>query len=432
MLDMLPQQTKLEVNLILKCKHPRGILHRLSNYFKTLQLNKITSSYIQQCVEESTNRSKAHEVQRQETIIWFEDKIQLLKSSQWAEHPTVKSKIQNAENALQGKSCNPLMRAFSHVWDQFKEATYSVAAFGHHILFDGWAIAGIYNGTIHKVVENFPSKFTEQEKWKLSTELGKGFISYNSSAYENQRSPLRPIPCNFANNSPNEKIKFIELSHGIIKEFSIPQNVEVVLFGDTSQEDWEVDCESDPITLFTHLQVLAKYEQYKGKKFKPLTELQTMNPTTLEEADELISNWLIGYYLRRFDSKDPAQHPASLKELKDLVETFSTMLGTFIDQGNIPEADKKERKPRNDARTRDRAIAKKWMEEKWSDQTISQSSMVAKFRLAIGKGDVKLEREYKPSSGNTEGTFEKWTREIDPWPESYKRSRPKTSNLRAF
>ena len=131
MSNSLPLKIKLELNIILKCKHRRSILNRLEEYFKTLESNKVTSSYIHQFTEESTKRNQKCLLQREEAITWFKEKIQLLKSSQWAEHPIVKHKIESVEDAMEGKSYNPFVRSFVHVWDLFREAAHAVAAFNY-------------------------------------------------------------------------------------------------------------------------------------------------------------------------------------------------------------------------------------------------------------------------------------------------------------
>lgn len=194
-----------------------------------------------------------------------------------------------------------------------------------------------------------------------------------------------------------------------------------------STDEWEANCYSDPNACYRFLKILEQYSLYKQGLIKP-TVLPLVNPpTTILEADELYSNTWIVYYLSRFDSKDVKRRPLTLKQLKEIVITFFTMLGTCICNDNLTLLDRG--KPRNEARVRDAQKAKEWMIKQWDDQSISHSTMVAKFYLAIAKGEVTLENEYKPSVGKTEGTFERWAKQADPWPEDIRRRRPKTKNI---
>lgn len=405
-LKLLPQKITLELNLILQSKVQTSILKRMPHLINAFSSNAKTSSFISQCREELKQKDNEYWKQRAEALAWLKEKIHFLKTSRWSQHPVIKNKIKKAEDAIEAKFYNPLSGSIEHIWLQLKEAAFAVVAFGEESIFYNWARIGIDDIEIRKVDSlSLSSTDNDESKWKFAEIINTGFISYKLSLCQ----------------------EFFSLKRGYIQEFIFPHCMEVMLVCNRSQEDWEADCESDASTLFNHLQMLAQYPLYKKGVLKPLTLPLANFPKTLDEVDELFINGCIVYYLSCFDARDSRRQPASLKQLKELILNFLIMLGSYMSQDDASL--KPERKSRNEARVRDAKIVKEWMINQWKEWSISQSTMVAKLRVAIALGELELELNYKPSSGNTEGTFERWASQADPWPEDIKRTRKKTKNL---
>lgn len=407
--EILPRGVSLELRLLLQSKNKQGLLKALPRFFETLSSHEKTNSFHEKFQEGLNERNQLNKQQRLEAWAWLQDKVKLLKTSKWAENPIAICAIQKAEDAACFKFYNPLANPIEHIWNQLKLAACAVASFGPDPLFDSWAKFIVHLPELYTTesLSFFNDGASKNNEGKLVNELGSGIMFYEES------------PCK----------QFIRIYRGGIEEFFLPQSLEMALAGSGLQDEWEADVRSDVITLFTYLKLLAHYALYKKGELKPLKLPLLQSPSTLEEADEIYVMGCIVYWLSCFDDKDIDKHPTSLKELKKLILTFSTMLGSCIsNQKNAKgfiEQEKNKRKKRDEARVRDCNNAKRWMKQNWNDKNISQPTMGARFQLALARGEIILEKcDYKLE------TIERWANQADPWPEEIRRKRPKTRNIK--
>lgn len=401
-LNSLPKKLQLEWNVILQCKDQRSLLKRLPYLFKALSLDHNYSNQIQLLQKEAAQRDYTYKQRREEAKIWLQEKLELLKSSPWAEHPTIYPKNKIVEHAIQGKFYSPFMGAIEHAWAQLKDAAFSVAAFGKDSLFDQWAQIEVFSFNRYPV-QSFcfiPLNGCDKGRWKFAIDLQSGYVTYKIS------------PCK----------EFIEMAQGHVNAFCLPECLEEILMHNRSQEDWKADCDSDVVTLYSYLNILAQYSLFKAGSIKPLILPIKPPPTSLEEADDHFANGCIVYFLSCFDSKKYSDRPVTVKELNDLIITFLTMLGSNACTESI-KIGNKQKKSRDDARRRDAKTAKDWMKSQWEDWKISHSTMAAKLQLEIGRGQIKFERDY------TLKTLERWAGQVDPWPKDQRMQRPKAKNL---
>lgn len=399
--NILPEKLKLELNIILQSKHRGAALKRLPYLFDSLSSVEKTSKLLTKLQDELNEIDHSYYLQRQEAIRWLEEKITLLRHSKWSQHPTVKHKIQSVEDAIKVRFFNPLMDVILNIWNLFKEAVWAVVAFGQDSLFENWVKIDTYFFGCHEIdkLPFLPNTNSDDERWKLSLELSRGFVSFEFL--------------------PNNLIRFFE---GRVIEIVCPECVELMLTGNQSMKDWQENSISDPVKLLAYLKFCSLYSSYKRGTISPLKLPLDNPPTTFDEADKMQKHGCLVYNLSRFDSKNS---PLSLDELKNLVVTFLAMLGTSIDEGSINECYKMKRKSRDEARVRDAEKAKKWMKENWRDWKISHSTMASRCSLAIGRGELSLENNY------TSQTFEDWASQIDPWPTDIRKKRPRTKNLKS-
>lgn len=402
-ISVFPRKIQLEWSLILQCKNQIGILKRLPILLDTLALNEISSNLIFQFNEELNRKRLKDEFQRDEAITWLENKLYLLKGSCWADHPTVRREIQKFEDALQVRDYNPLIGIVEYLWQLFKDAANAVAAFGMDLLFEGWARIKEYSCDYMQIdsISYLPSTSSFENRWQFASEINTGYTSYTFSLSN----------------------KIIYISQGYIEEFFYPTCVESILVSQ-SQEDWEADCTSDAITIYNFLKILSQYTLYREKKITPLTLPLKQHPETLDEVEKLYINGCIVYYLSCFDSSDFNQYPISLKELKGYIETFLTLLGSYICDNDLCKLDRQKRKERDDLRTNDAKIAKEWIHRQWADKNISHSTMASRLALAIGCNQICLSKDYKPE------IYEKWAKEADPWPTDIRLHRSKAKNVK--
>lgn len=369
---------------------------------EALSLDHSYSNQIQRLQNEIAKRDDVYRQQRQDAKIWLQEKLELFKSSPWSEHPTIGPKIQIAEDAIRGVFYNPFMGAVEHAWIQLKEAAFFIATFGKDSLFDHWAEIEVFffNKYPMQSFHFIPPKECDKGRWKFAIYLQSGYRTYKIS------------PCK----------NFIEIAQGHVNAFCLPECLEQILIHNRSQEDWKADCDSDVVTLYSYLNILAQYSLFKLGLIKPLVLPITPPPSSLEEADEHFANGCIVNFLSCFDSKKYSDRPATVKELNELIITFLTTLGSDVCTDSI-DIGNKQKKSRDDARSRDAKTAKDWMKSQWEDWRISHSKMAAKLQLEIGKGQIELERDY------TLETLERWAEQADPWPKNKRVKRPKTKNL---
>lgn len=407
MFKYLPEGIRIERSIIHRAELPGAILQCLPQLLNTLANTKETAFYISTLEADLKKAEKALKQNMSEAIEWVQDKIDKLKTSPFAKHSSVEHCIERAETALHNNdNLSPAIH-LELILTNLQLAVSPVAAFGDDPLFEGWVEIGMAKIEAKKIHEQLP--ISKENRWELADHFGHGVWKV-TPLIKNKKDGNTDI------------IQFVNVQYGTLEKFIFPSCIDFICSwqGSKGLQKWREKRDSDPVTLLGFLKILSQYSYCKSAK-----EPQFLRPKNIQETEVLCIQGEIRPYLRQFSSINPEDHPLSHTQLLNLIDTFLNMVEVQINQQSSKLQLVTALIPKNDLRVQDKKIAVEWMKNEWlKDTEVGQDTMVDRLMLAILDGKIELAKDYERT------TFQRWVNFADPLPESERRRRQKTKNLK--
>lgn len=341
MLNELPKGIKKARDLITYAKSHGGVLRCLPQFLKTVVNEKKTSSKLSQLELQLEALRKADQSNHDRAIQWLEICFQKLTTSQFLCHPLVDPHMKKVKEILidrhydpqdgcafnellpklLGKiECdyNPLDRSWGFLdaaLSALGKAADAIASFGEVQLFDGWAKVQLRKIYAEHPRPCFPDDtngdvyLEAHQQYKLAQKLGHGIACWN-------------VESNF-DESRNSTFQTVYLQIGYLMDLMKPEALQMLFRfrGSKGKRAWLELCESDPVINYKFLILLSKYSTHEPATLPPKQKIESW-----EDVENYVKQADVGWYLSRFESENPLEHPVSLSELKLLVDRFLTFL----------------------------------------------------------------------------------------------------------